>query len=474
MNYDKLIKLEQLIKSSTILDATEREEWLALLDLMNDKQLLELEKILQVPLKPKGQPVLEIKQEPVLEKAVKKEDKPVTLAEVLAKSSEPKKDPSPLKAAEPKLGHLMNLPASFSAGQKHNPVGVSPSSLLRNFQHTEQLKPAMVGIQPKKPEPSKGAFWKKVKDILSEKELTAGHESLFTEKELSPGLTNTQKPESSSGVAKTESGKALNMVNKVSEPVNKPQPAPAMAKVTVNPLPHFPSVKKIGIDIPVPAPKLRPQPISLKLIMKQEVSEKAPPTTPAIPARKITEPSLLPRESVTQHLEPKELFTQSGFKDVRKIETLKQRQDLGKEENKLATGIKLDEVHAKADSSKVFSSLKSPIVERKAKLSPQAFQKSGLTSLDDLKKLTLENFVFEDQNSIIKNIKDFIRNFGYHEVLFSLEQSPLFKSYINTGATILSGKAQFSLTDNALAGPGLLKQEDFEKIADLLMEIQTG
>lgn len=46
MNIGQLEKLNNLIKSSPILNPQERTEWLALLDLMNDKQLGELERIL--------------------------------------------------------------------------------------------------------------------------------------------------------------------------------------------------------------------------------------------------------------------------------------------------------------------------------------------------------------------------------------------------------------------------------------------
>ncbi|HMQ01583.1 MAG TPA: hypothetical protein PKD79_00725 [Candidatus Doudnabacteria bacterium] len=43
----KISMLTQLVNSSSILNAQEKAEWLALMDLMNDKQLAELEEILQ-------------------------------------------------------------------------------------------------------------------------------------------------------------------------------------------------------------------------------------------------------------------------------------------------------------------------------------------------------------------------------------------------------------------------------------------
>ena len=52
MNNQDLEKIRALVKTSTILSPEERAEWLALLEVMDDKQLGELEKILTAPKNP--------------------------------------------------------------------------------------------------------------------------------------------------------------------------------------------------------------------------------------------------------------------------------------------------------------------------------------------------------------------------------------------------------------------------------------
>ncbi len=46
MNLQQIEKLKGLIQTSPVLNSAERDEWLMLLDLMNEKQMQELEKIL--------------------------------------------------------------------------------------------------------------------------------------------------------------------------------------------------------------------------------------------------------------------------------------------------------------------------------------------------------------------------------------------------------------------------------------------
>ncbi|MCX6797249.1 MAG: hypothetical protein NTX98_02105, partial [Candidatus Doudnabacteria bacterium] len=59
-----------------------------------------------------------------------------------------------------------------------------------------------------------------------------------------------------------------------------------------------------------------------------------------------------------------------------------------------------------------------------------------------------------------------------HNVIFSLEKSPLFKAYINTGIKVLGSQTGFGQGYGGQTSD-ILKQEDFEKFTDLLMGLQT-
>ncbi len=81
----KMQKITQLVQNASILNAQEKAEWLSLMGLMNDKQLAELETILQGS----------------------------GSAEVIQQAEAPK--PSPIiEAQTPSLGHISNLPSRMT------------------------------------------------------------------------------------------------------------------------------------------------------------------------------------------------------------------------------------------------------------------------------------------------------------------------------------------------------------------------
>lgn len=120
----KMQKITQLVQSASILNAQEKAEWLSLIGLMNDKQITELESILQGS---GTAPIAEIS------------------------SSAPK--PSPIiEAQTPSLGHISNLPSRMTdprlAPKPSKPV-VAPGP-ERDFARNSKLSP----MQAPKPEPS--------------------------------------------------------------------------------------------------------------------------------------------------------------------------------------------------------------------------------------------------------------------------------------------------------------------------------
>lgn len=89
-NEQKLKQIQTLVNNATVLTAQEKTEWLALLELMNDKQLTELEEILQKP----------------------------DIAKPLPTSSVP----TNLPVGSPSLSHISNLPNRLSDQKQTKPL----------------------------------------------------------------------------------------------------------------------------------------------------------------------------------------------------------------------------------------------------------------------------------------------------------------------------------------------------------------
>ena len=96
LNEQKLKQIQGLVKNATVLSEQEKNEWMALIELMNDKQIAELEEILQ---KPKPEPVAPAQPQP----------QPV-----------PQQQPR-VQATSPTLSHISNLPNQLS-DQKQDPL----------------------------------------------------------------------------------------------------------------------------------------------------------------------------------------------------------------------------------------------------------------------------------------------------------------------------------------------------------------
>lgn len=102
LNEQKLKQIQGLVKNATVLSEQEKNEWMALIELMNDKQIAELEEILQ---KPKPEPVAPAQPQP---------------------QPQPKPQPVPqqqprVQATSPTLSHISNLPNQLS-DQKQDPL----------------------------------------------------------------------------------------------------------------------------------------------------------------------------------------------------------------------------------------------------------------------------------------------------------------------------------------------------------------
>ncbi|HVY67967.1 MAG TPA: hypothetical protein VHA30_03695 [Patescibacteria group bacterium] len=99
-----------------------------------------------------------------------------------------------------------------------------------------------------------------------------------------------------------------------------------------------------------------------------------------------------------------------------------------------------------------------------------------LASLDQIAKLTPKDWKRESAPAFVQSLRGLIKQFGYHDVMFSLEKSPLYKAYVDTGLTILKNQTDFA--ELAKQAPGFrdmyLMREDFESLADVLRQLPVG
>ena len=328
MNIQEIEKIKSLINFSPILTAAERAEWLALLDVMNDKQLGELEGILgSESRKSEGQKSdkSEIRTlTPSFAKA--SEGKPALSQREREKNTGNKSgsatitSPSPSferrgmeqqqQPQMPKLSHIVNLP-NFS-----QIIGNRQEATVKSAHDKQEI------IQ-KKP----SAFAAKLKSIFQEKELPAGHEEL----ELSDGKVG------SSAVAKAMADKGQWVVGSEKQEIGKVQDQKTSG---VPPKPFFPVKEKP----PVIPPSVKPGLPELKVPLppKPKVVSPAvsapPPLTPK-PAPIISAPI---KESLPEKQPaPKPLAQKPPALEQPAINTL---QDLALFENRTLRTLSLDDL----------------------------------------------------------------------------------------------------------------------------------
>ncbi len=186
MNTDRLQKIKVLVQTSSLLNKEEREDWMNLLELMNDKQILELEKILsykaptlpasgvkvQTPLslshimnfpKPAAENLAVKKPEPAAPKAEQKSEVSrfgqwlkTAIAEKELPAGKPEPTPPTVKLPEKKE----ILP------KKPEPILPQKSPEIKKIPPSVPVKPAVV--EPK-PLPKKEVSLPEIKPIIVER-----------------------------------------------------------------------------------------------------------------------------------------------------------------------------------------------------------------------------------------------------------------------------------------------------------------
>ena len=382
MQDDKVKQLQSLINSSPLLNQNERTEWLALLEVMNDKQVVELERILAASGK---------EQETRERSGIPSTSPGLATPKSASDFGEPRlRPPSPslgegdiekaMRPQMPKLSHIMNLPKFQSAPQ------ISRQPLPGGS------KPASVAVSQPAAGEKLGGFFQKIQSMLAEKELTAGKQDNQRIREL-------------------ENQKALTSA------------APASISQSQNP--NFSSKTQIPPTVPKPKAPILPTeaPLSASPVMAK------PGLIAALP-KKPEPPSGL---RIPQTAQADRNATLAAIKE-----------------------------HQKTLGSTVASL---PNLPKK---------QSELRTLEDLAGLTMEQLKNSDINALAQKIRPLAQKFGYFDVVFNLEKSPIFKAYITTGQKLLTDQVDFTELQMKSRPGEYLGRTEFEKFADLLMKIQVG
>ncbi|MDR3642093.1 MAG: hypothetical protein P4L74_00505 [Candidatus Doudnabacteria bacterium] len=106
--------------------------------------------------------------------------------------------------------------------------------------------------------------------------------------------------------------------------------------------------------------------------------------------------------------------------------------------------------------------------QTKKSSAPQA----KLSSLEDLSKIDTQNLE-GGWDLLAKQISNLIRKYDYHQVSMNLEKSPLYISYLQTGSSALQQQTSLERLNDP-PQPGILDRARFEQTADLLRAIQSG
>jgi len=413
MQLDKIEKLKNLIKSSSILNSQEREEWLQLLELMNDKQMWELEKIL-----------------------MSSQQSAVSSQRSLPRLDSESKRASKGEGGEvhlPSLAHIINLPQTK--------ISQSPFP----FSHLEGTKitpsPGLA-IKLQGPiaveEKTKGRFWQKIKDILAEKELPAGHKEAVEELELPDSTRPQTSPPHEEG-----KGEVIAKARQVSKPSMTPSISPSQG----------------GESLKVPVPPARKSQQTFSATLKEET---------LLPKSKVTLTNLEEKIKLAPGIRIPQVPEGVKLKDL-DTKPLSMPDELAQEI--LARRSKFQE-GVEPKGSKIVEEKQAAFYDlSKGRMAEETSLKLG--KLSDLAQLKPADFDSNSFHSLVKKIRALISSFNYHQVMSNLEKSLLYKAYINTGMQILNQKSDFMQLASK-SPKEFLNREDFERFADLLIEIQTG
>lgn len=427
MNFQLIEKIRPLVKSSVLLNETERQEWLMLLELMNDKQLVELQRIL----------------EPASQLASKQYAVNSTQQETQAKISATAGTTSviPEKEESPRLKHILNFPSTPASRHRDVTSEVfvndkvkaedTPSSDFANQpphkatggQEASSDKPVFARSKSEGKEIAKSGFLSSLKNVLGKKELKPGHAEFQLELSSSVPQSGTMADKKDKNVEIPDALKTILHHKDLGHPAVLKQLPPVV------PAP----AKKLTESVPakVVLPIAKSKPISFSSPINKFAPGVQLPNLPEGASVKGLDKAR-PERAVPPH--PLKPLTQ-------------------KLEHPLPQG-RGEKEESKSQFKPSYSNLNLKNLEDAAKLSPMVLEST-------------------DMNEMAKKIKSLMDSEGYYQTIFSLEKSTLFQQYLVTGLDSLY--KEISMEELAQEHPNqYLTKEQFEKFTDLLMVSQSG
>lgn len=364
MTEEKIKNILSLIKNTSSLTETEKQEWQGLLPMMNDKQLTELENIL-----------FTLNKEKDLQEKEKINTQNSGMPE---KSSQNQGSPNVFTQT---LSHIENMPK----------LGRNTGSSVVQAREIAQVTNPQAQNKPK------NIFSKSLKEIIEEPELPAPKNR--EPKLILPPQGSSVSQEKSSGLQNT--GFSKNQDKGSVKESKAYYPVSAQGQPKINPV------------------KNPPYESSSFEKTKPSVSDSLKPPIPLPVVRTVLRP-------------PKPVSNISQVKPLPKP--------------------KPQELHSLPKAEIVLDSIE---------------KISGLT-VEDYKHMGKDNFRLK--------FKQFIAGNDFFSARFALEKSPLFKSYLSSGAMLLKNGGSFSEAVGSQDAPSVpaFTQQEFEDFVDFLQESEKA
>lgn len=447
MNFQLIEKIRPLVKSSLLLNETERQEWLMLLELMNDKQLVELQRILEPAASKESGSLkqeLRIKEQNIDTKSPA--NQPVSSLnnniKIPASAGMTQTD----KVGEPHLKHILNFPSTPASRHRDVTsevfVGQNAGSGTEDSRFRGNDR-GIIGNDKKEggSEKKTTGFLSRFKGILAKKELKPGH----AEFQLELKDKNVEIPD------------ALKTILH-----HKDLGHPAVLKKLVespphlNPLPQGGGNKEAPLiprPVKVVTPVAKPKPISFSSPINKFVPGVQLPNLPEGASVKGLDKAR-PEKPLNQVVEEKDSRFRGNDRGVIGNDKIGIRNNEGR--------IADDRIEERGEKGE-------PV---RPQLKP-SYSSLNLKNLEDAAKLSPMVLESVDINEMVKKIKSLMDSEGYYQTIFSLEKSTLFKQYLLTGLDSLY--KEVSVEELAQEHPNqYLTKEQFEKFTDLLMVSQSG
>lgn len=498
MSEEELNKIKNLIKNTTFLSSVEKQEWSSLLGVMNDKQLLDLENILQTTqavVPQNSAPVQPIASKPIPAIVPKVVNSPVSATKPglsfqntnVVKQSQP---PVPLQAESLKPKTV----AQSSFLKNIEPVKPGAASVAMQKLPVQPIQPKAI-VQPVKNEPGKINSKSPVSNLGADKNTGFAHIMNWPKVGKKSGQENIKSDLSKTGLkavgVKTNTF-SENLKNILAE---KELPAPVV------PLPKKSAVtntenslEKVVLNIPIQnQPQVQPKPV---MVEKQDIHIENLNTDTLILGNTPTSQILsnaLSRSASLGSTKIANLQSQSQSSGLRNnlppvsIKKPLQISPLKPEQLKPQAKVTISELakklQAASASNPVAQAANSGLnfdqktIENKQKLEKLAqlnknIVKVDINSLAEVESFEVVNFK-KNPDGIILGFKDLIRKIGFYPVIFSLEKSPAYKRYLQTGTEMIKDLKDSEAIAAWSTGPELLEKKDFETFADILRKIQA-